>query len=299
MIHTGTCSWTDKALIKSNLFYPDNANTAEARLRFYADKFSTVEVDSTYYAIPDKKTSFLWVQRTPEDFIFHIKAYGALTGHGINPKTLPRDLLNLLASQDKEKNYVYIREPDILKAVSDKFVDAISPLKAENKLGVVVFQYPPWFHYSTSNIDSILTSKELMKDIPVAVEFRHGSWLRAERRHEIFSFLERHHLIYITTDEPQYGNLATVPFIPEVTSGKAYFRLHGRNKENWFKKNIETSLRYDYLYSGDELKGFLESARDLSKKAKKIYVMFNNCHGGYAFKNALKMQEMVREVNSI
>jgi|Deesub1362A_J573_1020465.scaffolds.fasta_scaffold34091_2 hypothetical protein len=60
----------------------------------------TVEVDSTYYAIPHKKTVWLWSHRTPENFTFHIKAYGALTGHGIDPKTLPKDLQNLLPSKD-------------------------------------------------------------------------------------------------------------------------------------------------------------------------------------------------------
>ncbi len=298
MIYIGTCSWTDKALIKNSLFYPDSADNAEARIRFYASKFNTVEVDSTYYAIPDRKTSFLWAQRTPESFVFHIKAYGALTGHGINPKTLPRDLSDFLSSEDKEKKYIYIKEPHILKAIAQKFTDSINPLQIGNKLGVVIFQYPPWFHYSTSNIDFILTSKELMKDIPVAVEFRHGSWLKTERRDEIFSFLEGHNLIYIAADEPQYGNLATVPFVAEATGNTAYFRFHGRNKENWLKKGVETSLRYDYLYSDDELKGFLEPALNLSKKAKKVYLMFNNCHGGYAFKNALKMEEIIFKESS-
>ena len=88
MIRTGTCSWTEKTLIQSGQFYPPDAKTAEARLRFYAAHFDTVEVDSTYYAIPDAKTAWLWDMRTQDNFTFHIKAYGALTGHGVDPRSL-------------------------------------------------------------------------------------------------------------------------------------------------------------------------------------------------------------------
>ncbi len=92
MVHVGTCSWAEKTLVASPDFYPPTARNAEARLRYYASHFDTVEVDSTYYAIPDLKTVWLWETRTPGDFIFHVKVYGALTGHAIDPATLPADL---------------------------------------------------------------------------------------------------------------------------------------------------------------------------------------------------------------
>src|SRR5512143_2549974 len=91
-IRVGTCSWTEKTLIESGEFYPRGANTAEARLRHYASQFDTVEVDSAYYAIPSEKNTSLWAERTPEGFVFHVKVYGAMTGHGINPKTLPVEI---------------------------------------------------------------------------------------------------------------------------------------------------------------------------------------------------------------
>jgi uncharacterized protein YecE (DUF72 family) len=90
MLRIGTCSWTEKTLIQSGEFYPKGTKTAEARLKHYASHFNTVEVDSTYYAIPDLRNTHLWAYRTPEDFVFHIKVYGALTGHGVDPKTLLR-----------------------------------------------------------------------------------------------------------------------------------------------------------------------------------------------------------------
>ena len=112
MIHTGTCSWTEKTLIQSGEFYPGDIRTSEGRLRYYASYFHTVEVDSTYYAIPDRRNTYLWVDRTPDNFIFHIKVYGALTGHGIDPKTLPKDIFNLLPDREWRQHSdtaIYIR----------------------------------------------------------------------------------------------------------------------------------------------------------------------------------------------
>ena len=295
MIHVGTCSWTEKTLIQSGEFYPKTVKTAEGRLRYYANSFDTVEVDSSYYAIPDMRNTSLWVERTPEDFIFQIKVYGALTGHRVDPKTLPKDIFNLLQEKDKTEKHVYIREPHLLQVIADRFKEALSPLKRADKLGVIVFQFPPWFYYKAANMDYILNCRELMQGLPVAVEFRHGSWLTSDRLDSLLQFLRKHQLTYITADEPQYGNLATVPFLPNVTSEIAYFRFHGKNSENWLKKGIETSLRFAYLYSDEELKEFVPRIQDVDKKAKVTYAMFNNCHGGFAVKNALRLKEMVKE----
>ena len=92
----------------------------EGRLRYYADHFDTVEVDSTYYAIPDRKTAYLWDERTPDNFIFHIKVYGALTGHGVHPKTLPKDIADTLPEKDINGKYVYMKEPACLNSIAER-----------------------------------------------------------------------------------------------------------------------------------------------------------------------------------
>jgi len=295
MIHIGTCSWTEKTLIQSGEFYPVGLKTAEERLRYYASNFNTVEVDSTYYAIPDKRNTYLWSDRTPENFIFHIKVYGALTGHGIDPKTLPKDIFNMLPEKDKAEKYAYIKEPSILETIAERFREALKPLRQNDKLGGLVFQFPPWFHYKTANMDYILRCKHLMQELPVAVEFRHGSWLAPDTLDPVLQFLREHQLTYIAADEPQYGSLATVPFVPEATTDIAYFRFHGRNKQNWLKKGVETALRYSYLYSDEELKEFVHSVQSTDKKAKVTYAMFNNCHGGFAMRNALRLKKLIRD----
>ncbi len=293
-VHVGTCSWTEKTLVESGAFYPQGVRTAEERLRFYAGRFDTVEVDATYYAIPDRRTTALWVERTPETFVFHVKAYGALTGHGVDPKTLPKDIAAALPPAEKSKNRVYLDDADLVTAIAERFGESLQPLRRAGKLGVIVFQYPPWFRYGTRNLDALLHHKELFGQFRIAVEFRHGSWLTDDSRNRVFDFLERHAITYVTADEPQFGSLVTVPFLPHATTDIAYLRLHGRNRDNWLKKGVETSLRYAYLYRDDELQALLRPVRELSLKTKVTYVMFNNCYGDYAVKNSLRFMEMLR-----
>jgi uncharacterized protein YecE (DUF72 family) len=295
MLHIGTCSWTERTLIQSSEFYPKEAQTAESRLRYYSERFDTVEVDSSYYAIPDRRTTYLSVNRTPENFIFHIKVYGALTGHGIDPKTLPEDIQSTLPEKDKGQPRIYVKEPSVYNTIADRFKEALYPLMGAGKLGILVFQFPPWFQYKTENLDYILRCKQIMGRMQIAVEFRHGSWLTPDKQDTVFHFLRKNQITYIVADEPQYGSLATVPFLPQLTTDTAYFRFHGRNKENWLKKGIETSLRFDYKYSDEELEEFLPAVRSIEKRAKVVYAMFNNCHSGFAMKNALRLKELVKE----
>lgn len=133
----------------------------------------------------------------------------------------------------------------------------------------------------------------LIKGLAAAVEFRHGRWLSPSHREGVVDFLSGHGITYAPADDPQYGNLATVPFFPMVTTDTAYFRFHGRNKENWLKKGLEPSLRYDYLYSEEELQEFVPPLLAADKKAKAVYAMFNNCHGASAIKNARRMREIL------
>lgn len=294
MIRVGVCSWTEKTLIQSREFYPPSAKTAEARLRFYAWHFDVVEVDSSYYAIPAMQTAGLWAERTPQDFTFHIKAFAGLTGHGVDPRTLPADLQDLLTSAQRKEQHVYLKDPAQVAAVAGRFRGNLQPLVTAAKLGILVYQFPPWFQYSRRNLDHLLTCRDLMAGLPLAVEFRHGSWLVPERRESVFSFLRDNGLHYVVADEPQFGDLRTVPYVPGSTGDVAYFRFHGRNRENWFKKGIETALRYAYEYRDEELRSFVPSISDAAQKTKVTYVMFNNCYMASAIRNALRMKELVK-----
>jgi uncharacterized protein YecE (DUF72 family) len=293
MIRIGTCSWTEKTLIKSGEFYPKEARTAEDRLRHYAGVFSTVEVDSVFYAIPDPMTAWLWVERTPEKFVFHVKAYGALTGHAVDARSLPKDIRAELSAEERHKARVSVEQPELVRALAGKLVGALKPLGESGKLGVIVFQFPPWFVYGSRNFDYVLSCKEMMGRLTLAVEFRHGSWLTPDHAASTFKFLNEHKITYVTADEPHTATLATIPFMPRATSDIAYFRFHGRNRAAWFKKGRETAERYNYLYSDEELKEFTGPVIEADKKAAVTYAMFNNCYGSNAVKNASKLEELI------
>ena len=104
-ILTGTASWTDKTLIACGRFYPPEAKSAEARLRHYASVFPMVEVDSSYYAMPSAANAAMWVERTPQDFAFDVKAFRLFTGHQTNVDVLHQDIQAALGATSKQLYY--------------------------------------------------------------------------------------------------------------------------------------------------------------------------------------------------
>jgi uncharacterized protein YecE (DUF72 family) len=291
VIRIGTCSWAKRCLIESGAFYPPTVSSSERRLRFYASHFDTVEVDSSYYAIPATGMAEAWAARTPEKFLFHVKAYGALTGHPVAPKALPDEWRGVLRQSDLSNELLQVSDPAQLRTMAQAFATALAPLKAVRKLGFVIFQFPPWFTCKNANRDYLVYCRELMAGLPLAVEFRHGSWLTHRHAAETISFLREQKITYITCDEPQYGDLSSAPFHPEATTSMAYLRLHGRSPE--WRGCLRSSN--DYCYGTEELEDIAAVVRRLSLRTRAAFVMFNNCHGGHAAVNGLAMKAMLHK----
>ncbi|MGC8926855.1 MAG: DUF72 domain-containing protein [Myxococcota bacterium] len=290
-IYIGSCSWADKSLIESGNFYPEFAKDSESRLKYYSSVFNCVEVDSSFYAIPSEKNSQLWVERTPADFIFNVKAFGAMTGHSISVKSLPADLRKSISIKAGDR--LFINEKAILFEIFNLFKKAIEPIKVAGKLGIVVFQYPPWFQNSERSKTNILFAKEKMDGFPIGVEFRNRSWLDESGRADTLKFLRDNGITYIISDAPQVVSEKTVQYYVDNTSDIAYFRFHGRNTENWLKRGVDASLRYDYEYCEDELKGFADDINLIKGRVKKLFAMFNNHRGSQAVRNALSLKRIL------
>ena len=143
----GNCSWTDPTLIACGRFYPPGVGSAEARLRYYATQFPLVEVDSTYYAPPSERNSRLWVERTPADFVFDVKAFALLTGHGARPDRLPGGVARAARrGRCRQAQRLPARpQPDGVELLWEIHRRALAPLAEAGKLGAVLFQFPPWF----------------------------------------------------------------------------------------------------------------------------------------------------------
>lgn len=294
-ILVGTASWTDKTLIDCGRFYPGACKTAEQRLRFYAQQFPLVEVDSSYYAMPLPQTAQRWAERTPEHFVFNIKAFRLFTGHQTLPSTLPRDLQRALG-ENVPRTVYYAQVPaEIRDELWRRFIDALAPLRAAGKLGAVHFQFAPWLLRNRESIAHVEHCVEKMQGHLVAAEFRHGTWFHGEHLERTIAWERSLGLVHTVVDSPQ-GFANCVPCVWDVTNPRlAIVRLHGRNKETWNKKGLAaSSARFDYQYSVDELDAMVPEIRHLGALAAAVHVIFNTNHEDQGQVGARMMRELLR-----
>ena len=294
-IRVGIAAWTEPTLVKPGVFYPAGASSAEARLRYYASRFSLTEVDSTYYALPARQMAELWVERTPDDFTFNVKAHALMTDHPTETRRLPKAIRDALPRDQADKARVYPKDlpGELLDEVWRLFRDALEPLRASGKLGVVLLQFPRWFVPSRANADSLLTVRERLGGLPFAVEFRHRSWLTGRMAERTPEFLSEHDIPMVIVDAPA-GMRSSLPAIPTVTSDRiAIVRLHGRREETWEERNEVVSERYRYLYDEAELAEWVQPVLDMSGQVAEMHVIFNNCYGNYAPTNAIEFSALL------
>ena len=289
----GTSSWTDRTLIKDGHFYPPEAKTAEARLRYYAEQFPIVEVDSTYYFPPSEKNSVLWIERTPKDFTFNVKAYSLLTNHPTRPDSLYKDLELPEELADKKNLYREQLPGAVVDEVWQRFRDALMPLHSAGKLGAVLFQYPQWFVIGRKNKDYILECAERLKEFRIAVEFRHKTWLEERNVDETLSFLSDHDLPYVSVDMPQGFDSSLPPIAAATADDIAMVRFHGRDRKAWAKKNVSASERFRYEYSEAELNEWVPKIKDVSGQARETHVLMNNCYRDFAVNNARQLGDLL------
>lgn len=281
--------------MKDGSFYPPSARTAEARLKHYATQFTLVEVDSTYYFPPSERNSILWIERTPADFTFNIKAYSLLTGHPTKKDSLYADLRERVPPAEMAKRSLYRERlpEDVVDEVWQRFHDALMPLHSAGKLGAVLFQFPQWFVIGGRARDYILECASRLEDFRIAVEFRHRSWLSTENRAETLGFLREHNLPFVCVDMPQ-GFESSVPPVAEATADDlAMVRFHGRNQDSWETKSDSASERFRYLYRDEELREWAPRVQVLSTQARETHVLMNNCYRDYAVDNARELGQMV------
>jgi len=297
VVRAGTASWTDPTMTAAGVFYPDGATSAEERLRYYASRFSVVEVDATYYALPQEAMSQRWVERTPDHFVFDIKAHALMTGQPTETKRLPKPIREALPEAMREKARLYPKDlPDeLLDEVWAGFRRGIEPLVEHRRLGAVFLQFPRWVFPSNETRDHILRARERLGGLPIAVEFRHGSWFNEKNAERTLRFLTDHKIPYVAVDEPQ-GFKSSVPPVVAVTSPElAVFRFHGRRAETWEKPNIPPNERFRYLYDEDELADWAPRIAEAARTAKRVHALMNNCSGNYGTTNALQLAELLKQ----
>jgi uncharacterized protein YecE (DUF72 family) len=271
-VRVGTCSWADETLTK--VWYPKRIRTGEARIRHYAERFDTVEANSTYYRLPDAELVANWAERTPEGFTMHVKAFGLMTRHPVKLEALPEDMRDGMPVDGRGRVDRPSRE--LRAEVFRRFSRALEPLRERGKLGGILLQFPSYVVYKPASLDYLEWAAAQLAGDEILVEFRHRSWLDDENRADTLAFLEERGLTYVIVDAPKTDARNLVPTVVARTSPTAYVRFHGRNAATWNKRTGSAAERFDYLYSPEELQEWVPALRELAADAASVYAMFNN-----------------------
>jgi uncharacterized protein YecE (DUF72 family) len=268
----GTSAWSDLGP-----FYPPGTKPNE-QLPYYATQFPIVEINTTYYAIPSRKTVENWIARTPHGFLFDVKPPRDLTG----TPSVPRG---------------EAPEPDA--DVASAFAAALAPLAGAGKLGAVTFQFPPSYRNTEEHQDYLKLLPELFPGYPVSVEFRRADWLDDEHAEGTFRLLEDAGLSYTMVDEPQVGSGSAPPIYAVTNKRLAIARFHGRNTETWYNFSRESGggSRFDWVYDERELAEWLPKLRRAEQAADAVHIFFNTNANDQGPSNARKLIALLEANN--
>jgi len=257
-IVVGTCGFSYRDWVGP--FYPLGTKSADM-LEYYARSFAAVEIDSTYYAIPKPELFARMAARTPERFIFTVKAPGSVT--------------HVPADADPQ--------PSEIAA----FAACLEPLAKADKLGAVLAQFPHSFRPDADAYRRLEALGEWWPRIPVVCEFRHRQWQERDQ----LARLRELGLGWCNVDEPQFKSLLRPG--AEATSPVGYVRFHGRNYDKWWRQERASHERYSYEYKEEELERWIPRIGEVAEQTQTTFVFFNNHHLGRAAANALEMRRML------
>jgi uncharacterized protein YecE (DUF72 family) len=283
-VYVGTCSWADRSVVASG-FYPRGAKSnPEARLKYYAGVFPTVEVDAPYHALQPPERAAQWLEWTAPTFRFNIKAFAWMTRHESDPRRLPPDIAALLPPDMRAGRPVRGDQvpEEALTAAWDHFAAFADVFAAAGRLGYVLLQFPKGYGFSPDLFAYLDAWAPYLRAWPVAVEIRHKDWLYRRHRDTFLGYLREHGYAYVVPDLVQAQYLP--PPDVEVTADWSVVRFHGRNSA-LLKRRASTEEAYDYLYSTDELQEWAGKSRELADRVNTLYLMFNNHARGQAARN--------------
>jgi uncharacterized protein YecE (DUF72 family) len=272
VIRVGTSGWSYPTGegTWNGVFYPAAGQRRRGsgkfdELRFYAEHFDTVEVNSTFYRIPSAATAASWAKRTPRDFEFSLKLFQKFTHPEMFEKATGADPF------------------DLGKADVDEFRSAIDPLASAGKLGALLAQFPASFKNEPNSRGYLEWLLEQFGEYEVAVELRHRSW--SDDPQDTFRMLSAFGAAWTQIDEPKFRFSIRQNLLPNVKTFY-YLRLHGRNAAQWWKHE-KSEDRYNYLYSASELQPFADAVEEATRReVKKAYLYANNHFSAKSVANA-------------
>jgi uncharacterized protein YecE (DUF72 family) len=288
-IVVGTSSWADPGFVEE--WYPPDL-PARDRLRWYAERFAAVEVNSTFYAVPSPKTVARWADETPAGFTFDVKLHRLLSRHSAGLKSLPPACREHATTNARGRVEL---TPKLEAALADEVAEAVEPLGG--KLATFLLQLSPAFEPRTNELGELAALvKRLDATAPVAVELRNRFWVTERRREDTLRWFEEHGAAYVCVDAPEGSKAPTLmPNLDAVTRDDvAYLRAHGRNLEG-YTRGRSVAERFAYRYDDDELRELGERAGRLAEEVPAVRMMFNNNRGADAPTAAQRMRELLGE----
>jgi len=290
-ILVGTASWSDPGFVER--WYPPKLPAGE-RLSWYARQFEMVEVNSTFYAVPERRLVERWCRSTPDDFTFDVKLHKLLSRHSATLKSLPAGLQGVTESDAKGKVRL---TPKIEQALLDEIVAAVEPMRAAGKFGAFLLQLSPAFsprQHELSELEGLLAR---LNPLGMVVELRNRSWTKNENLEQTLEFFRRQQTTLSLVDAPNEEHFTIMPSaLNEVTNpALAYLRLHGRNAEAYLRGKT-VAERFYYDYSDAEISEVAERARKLAGGAEKVHVVFNNNALDFAPHAALRLRAALGQI---
>jgi uncharacterized protein YecE (DUF72 family) len=290
-ILVGTASWSDPGFVEH--WYPKKMPAGE-RLAWYAHHFEMVEVNSSFYSVPDARLVERWCHSTPDGFVFDVKLHQLLSRHSANVKLLPPALQKKAEIDAKGK---VILTPQIEKAMIDEFRRPLEILRGAGKLGALLLQLSPAFSpkkHQLSELDDLLAA---LADCRIAVELRNRNWAEGENLEATLKFFRQHSATLVSVDAPAQKHFTIMPpDLDAITNpALAYLRLHGRDAKA-YTTGKTVAARFNYDYSDEEIEEVADRAGALTKEAKEVHVVFNNNALDYAPHAALRMRKALGQM---
>ena len=267
---------------------------AADRLPWYAEHFEMVEVNSTFYSVPDPRMVERWIRSTPDEFTFDVKLHQLLSRHSTAAKLLPPSLQR--AAEVDAKGKVRLT-PQIEEAVVREFLRGTEMLRSAGKLGVLLLQLSPAFSPRKHRLEELRPLLELLSGNRVAVEFRNRNWAEGERLQELIAFLRAHSAALVSVDTPAEEHFTIMPpGLDEITNPEiAYLRLHGRDAHA-YTTGKTVAARFNYDYSDEEIDEIATRSKKLAKQAPEAHIVFNNNTHDYAPHAALRLRAALKQI---
>jgi uncharacterized protein YecE (DUF72 family) len=290
-ILVGTASWSDPGFVEH--WYPKKMPAGD-RLAWYAQHFEMVEVNSSFYSLPEAWLVERWCHNTPDGFVFDVKLHQLLSRHSANQKLLPPSLQKVAETDSKGRVKL---TPKIERAMIGEFRRPLEILRREGKLGALLLQLSPGFSPRKHKLGELEDLLGQFADYRMAIELRNRNWVEGDNLQAMLDFFRKHSVTLVSVDAPAEKHFTIMP--PElnaITNPRlAYLRLHGRDAHA-YTTGKTVAARFNYDYSDAEIEEVAERARELTEEAKEVHVIFNNNALDYAPHAALRMRKALGQI---